>query len=367
MNPVECPAGGRTAARIAAAIAAKYIDAGAPAQDFLPADRMLAVEYGVARSTVRRALGLLENQGTIRAEHGRGCRILRQGVETAARFCVAVLQGVRGRTWPEFVDTFREQCLARKWQVLNIDVKEATPEGVLRALADTHVHAVAMTIPRAEIACALQRAGIPCVAVEAGIQGLPVDQVNQDNYGAAQEAARHLLEKGHRRLAWIGPVRESHTAFARFSGARSTLAMQGLDFRPEDVLECGDEAAVRQFLARRDRPRAVLAMWHDRTVAVLRATAHLRMRAEDLDVVGWGTDRQQSEIGALARQARCRAAVLVWNLSEMAEVVASRIQLLRIEPGLRPLHIEIPSRLVTFGRADSGRAQRSRTTRGRDA
>ena len=40
--------------------------------DKLPSENVLADIYNISRHTVRKALGILENEGYIAAEHGRG-------------------------------------------------------------------------------------------------------------------------------------------------------------------------------------------------------------------------------------------------------------------------------------------------------
>lgn len=348
MNRVVGYAGGRVAVKIVAEIYSRYIDQPETPLVFLPPQRALAVEFGVSLSTIQRALAMMEQQGVIRTEHGRGCRILRHG--NAEVFRVAVLQASDfkfGRTSPQLVDAIHRQCLKRKWQVLSIVVDDVTPASVLRTMLDARVEAVALAIESREIMRTLLNAGILCVAIETDVQGLPIDQVYQDNFGAAAQAARHLLDRGHRRLGWIGPSHETLTAFMRFSGARAALNERHLDFQPCDILAgFSSEAIVEAYLARPDRPRALLTMWHDATVDLLRVAARLGLGPDDLDLVGWGVDKQVDEIAATAQAARIGMASMIWSPEEMAEAVVSRLQLHRTDPKLRPIHLVIPSRLV---------------------
>lgn len=350
MNEAALTTGGPMAARVAADINARYIEQTDEPRVFLPPQRKLAKLAGVSLGTVRRALDMLEEQGLVRPEHGRGSRILREG--NAAVFRVAVLQAADyryGRTSPQLAQAIYQQCLKRKWQVLSMDVEDLTPATVLRAILDARVEAVALAIESRDIMRALLDAGILCVAVEADVQGLPIDQVYQDNVGAAAQATRHLLDRGHRRLGWIGPSCESMTAFMRFSGAHAALNERHLDFEPRDILtgfSC--ETSVQEYLSRPDRPCALLAMWHDTTLDVLRVAARMGLGSDNLDLVGWGVDRQADEIAAEARAARIGLATMIWNVDEMAEVVASRLQLHRTDPKLRPIHLVVPSRLVAI-------------------
>lgn len=348
MKQAACLAGGRVAAGIATAIAQRYVQSPATPLAFLPSEHVLAAEYGVARSTIRRSLAMLKQQGIVKPEHGRGCRILKK--EADATFRVAVLQSTkwdRGWAHPELVEAIQRQCLKRKWQVLSIDTDDPNPETMLRTFREARVSAVALILESREIMQCLRKAGIHCIAVETADRGLPIDQVYQDNYGAALQAARYLVEKGHRRIGWVGPVKDDLIAIERFAGAQSTLIQHQLAFRPEDIVvgtSAGNPAL--ELLSRTDRPTAVLAMWHWATMDVLKTATRLGIGSGDLDIVGWGTEKHGVEIAEQARLAKIGHAAMVWSVEEMAEVVASRMQLHRLEPGLRPQHIAIPSRLV---------------------
>lgn len=65
-DPKRLP--GRLAADLQSRIAAKEWTSGAQ----LPSEAVLVEEYGVSRSTVREALKLLESQGVVSIQHGRG-------------------------------------------------------------------------------------------------------------------------------------------------------------------------------------------------------------------------------------------------------------------------------------------------------
>ena len=45
--------------------------------DRLPSENQLSREYGLSRHTVRKALAILENEGYVTAEHGRGTYLFR--------------------------------------------------------------------------------------------------------------------------------------------------------------------------------------------------------------------------------------------------------------------------------------------------
>ncbi|MGH7441858.1 MAG: substrate-binding domain-containing protein, partial [bacterium] len=83
-----------------------------------------------------------------------------------------------------------------------------------------------------------------------------------DNVGGAREAARHLLQLGHRRIALITGAGRGPTAREREEGFRSALLEAGVPFDPALRLEApnfsrenGIEAGER-LLALKPRPSA---------------------------------------------------------------------------------------------------------------
>lgn len=84
--------------------------------------------------------------------------------------------------------------------------------------------------------------------------------LNVDNYGGAQAMTRHLLELGHRDIAFITGPADNFDAAERLKGFRDAMAapararqLQG-DFSEESGYRAG-----RQLAAMRDRPQAVFA------------------------------------------------------------------------------------------------------------
>jgi LacI family transcriptional regulator len=85
------------------------------------------------------------------------------------------------------------------------------------------------------------------------------DSIRIDNRGGARSATEHLIELGHRRIAFVcGPAHNSDAA-ERLAGFRDALAARGFAVLPEDLLE-GDfreDSGYRagSLLARRASPR----------------------------------------------------------------------------------------------------------------
>ncbi len=161
---------------------------------------------------------------------------------------------------------------------------------------------------------------VPVVVANAEMGDLPVTVVTSDNEGGARLAAQHLVELGHRRIAYIRGL-DSYTADApRLEGFRAVVREAGLPAAdtpelPSDGLFEGGEVATTELLSRRTDVTAI-ACYNDITaIGALRAlrTAGRRVPA-DISVVGlddiaaasWVVPalttvaQQKSEMGRLA-------------------------------------------------------------------
>lgn len=108
----------------------------------------------------------------------------------------------------------------------------------------------------------LQRRGVPLVLVVRSVDGVPVDTVEIDNLHAGAEAARHLQQLGHRRVALVMGPRNTSTARDRAKGALGTLRL-GRDAESAVLwghytVEHGYSSTM-QVLARPEPPTAIIA------------------------------------------------------------------------------------------------------------
>jgi DNA-binding LacI/PurR family transcriptional regulator len=138
-------------------------------------------------------------------------------------------------------------------------------------------------------------AGIPVVLVDTHHPALP--RIVVDDVLGGYRAAQHLLELGHRQIAFVGdPI---HTAFNftssqdRLAGLQQALAERGIAWRPEyhQTGEHGQEPAralTHQLLALDDPPTAVFAASDTQALGVMQAAREVGIRVpEDLSVIGF--------------------------------------------------------------------------------
>jgi LacI family transcriptional regulator len=84
----------------------------------------------------------------------------------------------------------------------------------------------------------------PLVLIDRAAPGVRADLVDIDDRQAADDAVTHLLEHGHRRIAYVGDTSSIPTSSARLDGYRSALTRQGLSV--EDDLVRPDSASSRE-------------------------------------------------------------------------------------------------------------------------
>jgi len=114
-----------------------------------------------------------------------------------------------------------------------------------------------------------------------------------DNVEASLAATRHLLQLGHRRIAYLGDRFGYQSDTERFAGYRRAVEAAGLEFAPELVVHGdgrpeGGEQAIEQLLALAKPPTAVFCYNDMSAVGVMRQVRARDLRIpDDLSVVGF--------------------------------------------------------------------------------
>ncbi|MFN2136222.1 MAG: LacI family DNA-binding transcriptional regulator [Candidatus Promineifilaceae bacterium] len=138
-------------------------------------------------------------------------------------------------------------------------------------------------------------AELPAVMVDVDLPGFPSVIVN--NVIGARQATEHLLDLGHRRIAYLSDYTDNpfngSPVTDRYAGYRQALAAAGVPYRPDYYLESSitREAASRaasKLLRREDRPTAFFAYCDMQAIGIIQAARELGIGVpEDLAVVGY--------------------------------------------------------------------------------
>lgn len=163
-----------------------------------------------------------------------------------------------------------------------VDISDADVGDQVRGLVtETHVEGVILSSPVTDCAAvlaALEGMDIPFVRISPGTNHALTSSVFMDDVQAADDMTTHLVNLGHRRIAFIKGHPNHMASEERLFGYRRALDRAGIAFEPEllaDGLFDFDSgvAAARVFLAMRNRPTAIFAANDDMAAGVL-AAAH---------------------------------------------------------------------------------------------
>lgn len=136
------------------------------------------------------------------------------------------------------------------------------------------------------------RVGTAIVFVDRPPRFLDADSVTSDDHEGMRMAVSHLVERGHRRIAYLGADLAIATAEARLRGYKDASAAHGIAFDSSIVrtgLRTVEDAqqSVAEILADNDPPTALLSAQNYFTIGAYKA-----LRSQDLQrrvaLVGFG-------------------------------------------------------------------------------
>jgi LacI family transcriptional regulator len=134
--------------------------------------------------------------------------------------------------------------------------------------------------------------GHPLVVVDPNRDGL-VPTVTAQNLEGAIALTRHLIDLGHRRIAFIGGRPDLEAARRREAGFRQALDGAGIELDPELIqpgmfTQEGAERPARTLLTLPEPPTAVFAANDQSAIQTVRTAASLGLRVpEDVSVAGF--------------------------------------------------------------------------------
>lgn len=181
-----------------------------------------------------------------------------------------------------------------------------------------------------------EMATLPIVLVDRiGEEDLPVDTVVVDNHAAGREAARHVLEMGHREILVAASVAGLRPIADRIRGIIDACHAEAVTPRIAELGTDVEDGAARMAacLAREGHPTAVIAMTNVTTLATLTALAQSGIDVPgDVSLVGfddyaWMTARK-TPLSAV-RQPISNIAQSAWSCL-MARIGGSRDEPVRL-------------------------------------
>ena len=194
---------------------------------------------------------------------------LMRGVETVAR-----MRGVLPLVGSTDEDPQRERELAEAFLSRRVDGLIVVPSGPDHSYLGPE-----------------RDAGVALAFVDRPPSFIDADCVLSDNAGGAQAATAHLIERGHRRIGFLGDQQRIFTAVERLRGYREALTEHGIAYDPALVrMELHDSAAASaaaaELLASDDPPTALFSAQNLITIGTVERLRALD-RHREVAVVGF--------------------------------------------------------------------------------
>lgn len=208
-----------------------------------------------------------------------------------------VISEITNPFYPELVQSFESLAEKSDFEIMlgSVIHQDGHVKRFVRRLVQRRVEGVAVMTFRAdsEYLHELISHNIPLVTIDTAAPGARCLVLKIDYRSGIDQAIQHLALFGHRRIGFVsGPLqhftnqarRDAFLASVRAVGVRSSDAPI---FEVDHTFE-GGVAAVRHFLALKDRPTAILASNDLTAVGVLRGLSERRMEVpEEMSVIGF--------------------------------------------------------------------------------
>ena len=172
-----------------------------------------------------------------------------------------------------------------------------------------------------------------------------IPSVASAHRSGADQAMRHLLGLGHRRIAAIAGPPGWLATESRRDGYVAALGAAGIPLDPalqtasDFELAPGAEAAAR-LLDQPEPPTAIFAFNDAIAIGALRAARERGLRVpEDVSVLGFDDMRHATIVAPALTTIR-------QPLAEMGRAAIGLLSRLLDDPGYEPRHVELPTRLV---------------------
>ncbi len=189
----------------------------------LPSESQLVLEFKTSRITVTRALKELELTGVIYREKGRGSFVAQKSVKSNNVISLIIPHKADFFSGgQQYIRSVYKYC-QKKGYLCSVHYSEQSSKKERAILEDVISHQVAGIIlypidnKNIDIISRILIQKCPIVLLDRKLNEVDLPVVESDNYQGALDAVNYLLQKGHRRIAFVG-VKDAHSVTERYKG-----------------------------------------------------------------------------------------------------------------------------------------------------
>ena len=264
----------------------------------LPNEWELARQYKVAYMTIRHAMGKLVAEGYVHRAKGRGTFVSANRQNSQSVLGMVLPGGwhsIDPFYFPPLVCGFIDYAAEHGFKVLTTTRAEPTLE--YQHLRDLKVRAVACVLidkqDTREVEV-LANYGLAVVAINHYHGRRRISWVAPDNFGGMREAARYLLQMGHRDILFFAGPADNIDAIERLRGFRAAFREAGISLShraiiPGEFNETSGYRRMQMVLRRRSLPTAILAASDLAAIGAMHALLEAGVAVpEEVSVMGFG-------------------------------------------------------------------------------
>lgn len=281
------------------------LDGDIQAGDRLPSENELSRRYSISRHTVRKALAILENEGYIYAEHGKGtfCSELIRHSKTSRNIAV-VTTYLSDYIFPKVVQGIDSVMTEKGYSIIlkNTRNSRKAEARCLEELLQKDIEGLIIEPSKSEIFCKhislyerLEQFGIPCVFIQACLEQLKdKPQVKMDDCKGGYLVTNYLISLGHRSILGVFKADDTQ-GVERHRGYVQALQEAGILYNPDNIIWFHTEdRAIKPFAAlqemiRKGYPFDAVVCYNDQiAVEVIKALEECRLGVpEQISVTGY--------------------------------------------------------------------------------
>lgn len=259
--------------RLREAIQEQITDGTLPPGTSLPSERSLKDALGISRATVRQAINALIQDGYLQSVAGTGTFVLDPPSPANGTRLIGLVTSSPNFNffYPHLTAAFNHRLRAAGCGlVMSLHDEHAQQlDHIVDELLRQNVGALAITPPRygdiSETLARLRRSKVPAVMIGRMVNLPHVDVIATDNRDIGYRATRHLLDLGHRHIAYLGLLGYT-TGDSRMLGYRQAMSEAGLppyiyQLQDDPTMVANEDGFPREHLVDPTQT-AVHQIWH---------------------------------------------------------------------------------------------------------